>query len=295
MDGRPDRRPSFVNRWMEFSGIDLLTGDPEEIFELLEMVGRGAYGAVWKAMDRRTKEVVALKLIPCTGRDDDMDAVRREVNILKDCNHPNIVRYGGSYLAEANLWILMEFCGAKSVSDIMADMEGPLTEPQIAVVCREALQALAYLHERLKIHRDVKCSNILLTEAGAVKIADFGVSTQLMNSLSFRNSFVGTSYWMAPEVIQEKHYNGRADVWSLGMSCIEMAEVTPPPASGHPFQWIMEIQKNGPPTFAHPELWSAQFQGFIAQCLIPDPDRRPPAAQSTPHPKDSPSPILRRC
>eukprot|EP00668_Euglena_longa_P035708 GGOE01045880.1.p1 GENE.GGOE01045880.1~~GGOE01045880.1.p1 ORF type:complete len:326 (-),score=87.22 GGOE01045880.1:1116-2093(-) len=250
-----------------FRGIDVSDGDPEELFELVEIVGRGAYGAVWKALDRHTASTLALKLIPYGGRDEGLDAVRLEISILRECHHPNIVAFRGTYLSDGNLWIMMEYCAGKSVSDIMTDLQRPLQESAVAIICREALQALAYLHQQLKIHRDVKCSNILLTEQGDVKLADFGVSAQLMHAFSSRTSFVGTSCWMAPEVIQEQHYNGRADVWSLGMSCIEMAELNPPVVNLHPFQWVRELQAKGSPTFSEPEKWSAPFRDFTAACL----------------------------
>eukprot|EP00667_Euglena_gracilis_P007169 EG_transcript_7227 len=261
----------------ELCGIDVSDGDPEELFELVEIVGRGAYGAVWKAHDRRTAGTVALKLIPCGGRDEGLEAVRREICILRECHHPNIVEFRGTYFSDGNLWILMEYCGGKSVSDIMTDLQRPLPEAAIAVICREALQALAYLHERLKIHRDVKCSNVLLTEQGHVKLADFGVSAQLMHAFSSRNSFVGTSYWMAPEVMREQFYNGRADIWSLGICCIEMAEMNPPVVNQHPFLWVREMQAKGAPTFSAPEKWSVSFRDFTAACLTVDPGQRPPA------------------
>eukprot|EP00667_Euglena_gracilis_P019962 EG_transcript_21479 len=268
----------------EYSGIDLSAGDPEERYELLEMVGRGAYGAVWKARDTKMESYVAVKLIPFSVADQGLDEVRREIAILKDCQHPNIVQYHGSYLAETNLWILMEFCGGGSVCDIMSTLEQPLTEPQIAIICRESLKALAYLHQKLRIHRDVKGGNILLTEAGEVKLADFGVSAQLVSTLSRRNTFVGTAYWMAPEVIQERSYDGRADIWSLGITCIEMAELNPPLINQHPFQVLFRIPKDSPPTLCQPELWSSDFQDFLSACLIKDIEKRPQATMMMKHP-----------
>eukprot|EP01006_Ploeotia_vitrea_P040898 TRINITY_DN66469_c9_g4_i1.p1 TRINITY_DN66469_c9_g4~~TRINITY_DN66469_c9_g4_i1.p1 ORF type:complete len:560 (+),score=52.98 TRINITY_DN66469_c9_g4_i1:46-1725(+) len=268
-----------------FSGIDLCNDDPVELFDLMGMLGRGSYGAVWKARNKQTNEIVAVKLIPVNATlDTGLDTVRKEISILKECDNPNIVQYKGTYMSEDTLWINMEYCGGGSVSDIIETLEQPLDEASIAVICSKALMALAYLHDMLKIHRDVKGSNILLTDKGEVKLADFGVSAQLVNTLSKRNTFIGTPYWMAPEVIQEKYYDGKADVWSLAITAIEMAEKVPPLSNTHPLQVIFMVTKNGAPTFQQPTKWSPEFRDFIAKCLNKDHIARPTARAMLEHP-----------
>ena len=203
-------------------------GRPEDLFELLEQLGKGSYGAVYKARHRPSGTVVAVKVIPLTGEDEEgLEDIRREIAVLQECVHPNVVRYFGSFMGDEYLWIVMEHCGGGSVRDVLTASGAPLSESQIAFLCGESLKGLVYLHSINKVHRDIKCSNILLTESGGVKLADFGVAAQLTRTMSKRNTFVGTPHWMAPEVIQESRYDGKVDVWALGISAVEMAEVQP--------------------------------------------------------------------
>ncbi|ONM09458.1 Protein kinase superfamily protein [Zea mays] len=199
--------------------------DPSTKYELLHELGKGSYGAVYKARDLRTQELVAVKIISLTEGEEGYEDIRGEIEMLQQCSHPNVVRYFGSYQGEEYLWIIMEYCGGGSVADLIGITEEPLDESQIAYICREALKGLAYLHSIFKVHRDIKGGNILLTEQGEVKLGDFGVAAQLTRTMSKRNTFIGTPHWMAPEVIQESRYDGKVDVWALGVSAIEMAEV----------------------------------------------------------------------
>uniref|UniRef100_A0A7S4GKB9 Protein kinase domain-containing protein n=1 Tax=Eutreptiella gymnastica TaxID=73025 RepID=A0A7S4GKB9_9EUGL len=257
-----------------YHGINLCCGDPQETFACLEMLGRGADGAIWKAQDKRSGEVVAFKVICGKRVDEAIDAVQKEIDIWQGCQHANIVKYHGTYLSDPELWISMEFCRGRSVADVLADLAQPLAEPQIAVISLGILQALSYLHASMTIHRDVKCSNILLTDKGQVKLADFGVAVQLPNAHSLQTSFVGTGCWMAPEVVLEKPYDMSVDIWSLGISCIEMAEVDPPVITQSPHQMVYSIPENGPPGLADPRQWSHRFQQFVKACLAADPDHR---------------------
>lgn len=175
----------------------------------------------------------------------------------------------------------MEYCGAGSVRDICKLVDGPLTEAQIAVICREALQGLAFLHSIGKIHRDIKGGNILLKDNGEVKLADFGVSAQLDGTLAKRNTFIGTPYWMAPEVIQESSYDGKADVWSIGITAIEMAELVPPHAQVHPMRVLFKILRDPPPKLSRKGTsWSEQFHEFVAKCCVKDPNLRMTSTQA---------------
>eukprot|EP01087_Luapelamoeba_hula_P019366 TRINITY_DN6403_c0_g1_i2.p2 TRINITY_DN6403_c0_g1~~TRINITY_DN6403_c0_g1_i2.p2 ORF type:complete len:154 (-),score=29.53 TRINITY_DN6403_c0_g1_i2:730-1191(-) len=148
----------------------------------------------------------------------------------------------------------MEYCGGGSAIDICNILGTGINEDQIALICREALRGLEYLHRIKKLHRDIKGGNILLTDQGDVKLADFGVSATLASTFSKRNTFVGTSYWMAPEVIRENKYDGRADVWSLGITAIELAETLPPYSQIHPMRVLFMISKAQPPTLSKPHL-----------------------------------------
>ncbi|KAL4436608.1 hypothetical protein ABPG75_003747 [Micractinium tetrahymenae] len=250
--------------------------DPLKIFELIHPLGRGSYGAVHKARILASGDIVAVKIIPVTEQDE-IAAIQKEIAILRECNHPNIVKYYGSWRTRDALWICMEYCAGGSVSDIMHTCGSGLDEDMIAYICGQALAGLAYLHGMGKVHRDIKCGNILLTESGEVKLADFGVAAQLTNTMSKRNTFIGTPHWMAPEVIQVSQYDGKVDIWALGVSAIEMAEQFPPRWRINPNRVIFMIVKDPPPRLADKDRWSLNFQDFVAQCLQKDPRTRPTA------------------
>lgn len=201
--------------------------------------------------------------------------------MMKDCRHPNIVAFFGSYWRRDKLWICMEFCGGGSMQDIY-HATGPLNELQIAFVCRETLKGLHYLHSMGKMHRDIKGANILLTEEGDVKLADFGVSAQITATINKRRSFIGTPYWMAPEVaaVERKGgYNQQCDIWAVGITAIELAELQPPMFDLHPMRALFLMSKSGfkPPTLKERTKWSPQFHHFVKTCLTKNPKKRPPA------------------
>ena len=175
----------------------------------------------------------------------------------------------------------MEFCGGGSVESILKALKTPLEEDEISVILRDCLNGLAFLHQRNKMHRDIKCGNLLVTESGTIKLADFGVSTQLSKTFSKRNTFIGTPYWMAPEVITAEqigtYYDAKADIWSLGITAIEMAELAPPMFDMHPMRALFSIPKSESPTLKASEKWSKSFQDFIQKCLYKSPNQRPSA------------------
>lgn len=262
-----------------FDRIEIGHENPEEVFEIIEGIGSGNFGMVLKARHRTTEEVVAIKQVPLTNTDkEDIDSIVKEVEILQQCRHPNIVRFHGTYQSLGFLWIVMEYCEGGSVDLIYELLRRPLSEPLIAYVCRQVLQGLRYLHERHCIHRDVKGSNILLTRDGQVKLADFGVSTELKHTLSRRNSFIGTALWMAPEALTEKDYDNRVDIWSLGITTIELAEGQPPYLGMHMARAVFFIPLNDPPTLQSKERWSPQLNLFIKRLLAKDKELRPSAA-----------------
>ncbi|OMO72027.1 hypothetical protein COLO4_27862 [Corchorus olitorius] len=257
--------------------------DPSTKYELLNELGKGSYGAVYKARDIRTSELVAIKVISLTEGEEGYEEIRGEIEMLQQCSHPNVVRYLGSYQGEEYLWIVMEYCGGGSVADLMNVTEEALEEYQIAYICREALKGLDYLHSIFKVHRDIKGGNILLTEQGEVKLGDFGVAAQLTRTMSKRNTFIGTPHWMAPEVIQESRYDGKVDVWALGVSAIEMAEGLPPRSNVHPMRVLFMISIEPAPMLEDKEKWSLVFHDFVAKSLTKDPRLRPTASEMLKH------------
>mmetsp|Transcript_1967 Transcript_1967/g.7052 ORF Transcript_1967/g.7052 Transcript_1967/m.7052 type:complete len:718 (+) Transcript_1967:157-2310(+) len=260
--------------------------DPKELFELLETLGRGSYGTVYKAIYLQIGEAVAVKAVCLIEGEDTggVDEIRRETAMLQECSHPNVVRYLGFHASSDFVWIVMEYCGGGSVAGLMEASKVPLTEQQIAYILLHALRGLRYLHDMYKVHRDIKCGNILLTERGEVKIADFGVAAQLTRTISKRNTFIGTPHWMAPEVIEQNSYDAKVDVWALGISAVEMAERSPPRSDIHPMRVIFMIAREPSPSFKDQSKWSASFKDFISQCLMKDPSQRPTTSQLLSHP-----------
>ncbi|KAG9353421.1 hypothetical protein JZ751_018017 [Albula glossodonta] len=272
---------SHSRRPMKKLSEDSLTKKPEEVFDLLEKLGEGSYGSVFKANYKETGEIVAIKQVPVES---DLQEIIKEISIMQQCNSPHVVRYYGSYFKDSDLWIVMEYCGAGSILDIIRLRNKTLSEDEIATVVQSTLKGLEYLHFMRKIHRDIKAGNILLNAEGQAKLADFGVAGQLTDTMAKRNTVIGTPFWMAPEVIQEIGYNCVADIWSLGITAIEMAEGKPPYADIHPMRAIFMIPTNPPPTFREPEKWSEPFQDFVSQCLVKNPEHRATATQLLQHP-----------
>ncbi|EDV20456.1 uncharacterized protein TRIADDRAFT_32096 [Trichoplax adhaerens] len=257
-----------------------LTRPPEEVFDLLEKLGEGSYGTVYKAVHKETGQLLAVKKVPV---DSDLQDIIREISIMQQCDCSFVVKYFGSYFENSYLWIVMEFCGGGSVLDIMRLRQKTLEESKIATIVRCTLKGLEYLHILRKIHRDVKAGNILLDLEGNAKLADFGVAGQLTDTMAKRNTVIGTPFWMAPEVIQAIGYDCAADIWSLGITAIEMAEGRPPYADIHPMRAIFMIPTKPPPTFQEPDKWSTDFIDFVSKCLVKVPEQRPSASALLQH------------
>jgi serine/threonine protein kinase len=213
-----------------------------------------------------------------------LESTVKEINVMNEIQNPYIVQFYGSFLKEPDLWIVMEYCGAGSMSDILKMCKTTLTEDQIAYVMKDSLKGLAYLHGKKKIHRDIKAGNILVTAKGEAKLADFGVSGQLMNTMEKKNTVIGSPFWMAPEVIQEIGHNSKADIWSLGITCIELAEGKPPYHNIHPMRVIFMIPSKNSPTLKDQDKYSPDFHDFIAKCLQKNPDARPTSEELLKHP-----------
>ncbi|KXS17677.1 Pkinase-domain-containing protein [Gonapodya prolifera JEL478] len=264
-----------------------LQSDPKDVFDVISKLGEGSYGSVYKALHRRTGSLVALKIVPLD--EGDLASISKEIDMVRDTRSPYLVRFHGSLVSGGNLYIVMECCVAGSVLDSMVLRKRTLSEPQIACVVRYVLQGLEYLHGLRKIHRDIKAGNILLDARGEAKLADFGVAAQLTDAVVKRNTVIGTPYWMAPEVIQEVGYGTSADIWSLGITVIEMAEGRPPHHNVHPMRAIFMIPTKPPPKFENESHYSSNMRDFLALCLVKDPSKRPSATQLLQHPfvKDS--------
>jgi len=273
---------------------DLTGVDHEDLFEVLEKIGEGSFGSVWKARERRSdgdvskaRLIAAKRIVMESDKEDggesevdaDIEEVRQEVAFIKDCHTSYIVDYYGSFLESRCLWILMEYCDCGSVRDIMVVCDSVLDELQVATVLWYAAHALDFLHSQKKIHRDIKAGNILVNARGECKLADFGVSSY---SNVKRFTMVGTPYWMAPEIVMEKGYDEKVDIWAIGITALEMIEGHPPLYDMNPMRAIFAIPTRPPPTFTDPV--SPTLEDFVAQCLQKDPTKRISAAEMLKHP-----------
>ncbi|CAH1173549.1 unnamed protein product [Phaedon cochleariae] len=262
--------------------------DPEEFWDMIGELGDGAYGKVYKAQHRHTGQLAAAKMCRLDGEDDLADFMI-EIDILSEIKHQNIVELHEAFQKEQQLWLLIEYCDGGALDSIMTELEKPLNEHQIAYVCQNMCKGLQFLHKSHIIHRDLKAGNVLLTMAGGVKLADFGVSAKNKNTLQKHDTFIGTPYWMAPEVVlcetfRDNPYDYKVDIWSMGITLIEFAQMEPPNHEMSPMRVLLKIQKSEPPKLEQPSKWSKEFNDFLLKALIKDPQKRPNCEELLKHP-----------
>lgn len=248
--------------------------DPAQEFQLLQPLGVGSYGWVYKAYHQATGSIVAVKRVPLNEYDSIANCVK-ELEILEACKSAHIVAFNSAHIKDNELWISMEYCAGGSVKDIVRLRGKPFDEAVIAALMFSALKGLVYLHKHKMIHRDVKADNILLDDDGRAKIADFGVSAKLLSTYASKNTFIGTPFWMSPEILHKHAYTAKTDIWSLGITAIELAEGEPPYANSYPWLAMEKIKKHPPRGLSEPGRWSQEFNDFLRLCLTLDPDERP--------------------
>uniref|UniRef100_A0A2M3ZZ43 Putative serine/threonine-protein kinase 10 n=1 Tax=Anopheles triannulatus TaxID=58253 RepID=A0A2M3ZZ43_9DIPT len=261
-----------------FNNIRMDT-DPNDFWDMIGELGDGAFGKVYKAQNKETRQLAAAKM--CTLEDEEnLSDHMVEIDILSEIKHPNIVGLYEAYSIDDKLWMLIEYCDGGALDSIMVELEKPLTEPQIAYVCKHMCAGLSHLHKNKVIHRDLKAGNVLLTMDGGVKLADFGVSAKNKHTMQKHDTFIGTPYWMAPELVlcetfRDNPYDFKVDIWSLGITLIEFAQMEPPNSEMSPMRVLLKIQKSEPPKLDQPSKWSKHFNDFLARALVKDPQQRP--------------------
>jgi len=254
----------------------------ENDYEILEEIGKGTYGKVYRAA-RKDGQIFAIKIIDL-DQDDDMDDVMQEISTLQACKCPKLTKYYGSFMNGSSLWVVMELLEGGSLQDLMHLTNSTFNENTIAWIMKEMLIGLNYLHTERKIHRDIKAANVLVSIDGSLRLADFGVSVQLTNSVDKRCTFIGSPYWMAPEVITSSNYDETADIWSLGITAIELATGYPPLSKIHPMKAVMMIPKNPAPNLPQDFETSKKFQSFLEKCLMKNHEQRSNTAELLKHP-----------
>jgi len=263
-----------IDKNLEWSGPEAANQ-----FAFEEKLGEGSFGAVYRATHKSAKMEFAIKTIPIQ-ENDELGDIEQEITILKKCSSPNIVSYYGCFRNGKDFWIIMDYCVHGSLRDILDHMDNPLEEPTIASIMMGSLAGLAYLHGKNIIHRDIKAANILIDGNGTAKLADFGVSKQMANT--WANTLVGTPLWMAPEVAKMQQYSLSADIWSIGITALELAQFYPPYADVTPMKALILITRNPPPKLN--DGFSAEFNDFVNSCLHKRPGERPDAPTLLKHP-----------
>ncbi|XP_066427128.1 serine/threonine-protein kinase PAK 3-like [Molothrus aeneus] len=264
----------------EGSGNTVSEAEPAEKYLEVEQIGQGAFGTVYKGLDRATGGEVAIKKMSLRGQN--RERAVNEILLLKDKKNPNIVNSLDSFLVDGDLWLVMEYMDGGTLRDVVRQTR--MDEGEMAAVSRECLQGLDFLHSNRVIHRDLKSSNILLGMDGSVRLADFGLCAQLSPEQDQRSSMVGTAHWMAPEVVTRSPYGPKVDIWSFGIVTIEMVEGEPPYFRETAAMARALIRQNGTPQLQEPRRLSALLRDFLECSLEPDEERRWAAQELLQHP-----------
>ncbi|CAO3627148.1 unnamed protein product [Cunninghamella blakesleeana] len=242
-------------------------GDPSILYKRIKRIGQGASGSVYLATHSTTNTKVAVKQMDLK-KQLRLDLIVNEILVMQESRHHNIVNFLDSFLVRGDLWVIMEYMEGGALTDVIEN--NSMNEQQIATVCLETAKGLHHLHSHKIIHRDIKSDNVLLNFQGHVKISDFGYCAKLTDQKNKRATMVGTPYWMAPEVVKQKEYGSKVDIWSLGIMAIEMIESEPPYLDEEPLKALYLIATNGTPTLKQPENLSKELKGFLAVCLCVD-------------------------
>jgi sporulation-specific protein 1 len=251
--------------------------DPIRLYDIKECVGRGNFGDVFKAISRTSNQIVAIKVINLEESDDEIDVLVQEIKFLSQLKSKYITNYYQTYVRDVSMWIVMEYCGGGSCADLLK-CHKYLSEDVVWLIIRDTLKGLEYLHKERKVHRDIKAANILLTANGEVKLADFGVSGQFTETKVKKKTFVGTPYWMAPEIIlRGRGYNEKVDIWSLGITTIELVTGSAPYSDCDPMKVLFQIPHNPPPLLIGSN-YSEEIKEFVKFCLVKNSMTRPSAS-----------------
>jgi p21-activated kinase 1 len=279
MDGGPSKKKKAVPSGAPTApkALKIVTAPWKPNYEDLKQLGAGASGTVYRAVDKRTKRKVALKV--CSAKE--YKDLLNELEVQSLMKHPNIVECIEAYLDGDDICIAMELVDGGCLTDALNDV---FPEAHIAYVCKEMLKALNFMHVDDKMHRDIKSDNVLVGKDGVVKVADFGFAVNLTSKKQKRTSVVGTPYWMAPELIRAQPYGVGVDVWSLGITAIEMAQLEPPYLSEPPLRALLLITTNGSPALNKPGDWSENFNNFIKKCCTVDGNQRATCGDLLEHP-----------
>eukprot|EP01129_Flabellula_baltica_P004268 TRINITY_DN1471_c0_g1_i2.p1 TRINITY_DN1471_c0_g1~~TRINITY_DN1471_c0_g1_i2.p1 ORF type:complete len:334 (+),score=63.36 TRINITY_DN1471_c0_g1_i2:332-1333(+) len=264
--------------------IDHFEQDPADYYLInLDTIGEGSVGSVYMGNDKEKLEEVALKKIKLNQ--ENFHTLAREIYIMKTAIHENLIQYFESYFHEDSVWIVMEYMNRGSLGEILDFHDFyPLSETHIRYIISEILKGIKYLHSLQRIHRDLKSDNILFSNTGQVKIADFGFTAQLTKDRGERDTVLGTPYWMSPEIIKGKKYGTMADIWGMGIILYEMTEGHPPYHNKSRIDALDLIQKKGCPNLRHPEDWSDGLRYFLKHCLKKKPEKRLNATELSKHP-----------
>jgi sporulation-specific protein 1 len=257
--------------------MDSASTEPSELYSIQECIGRGNFGDVYRAVERATSQTVAIKVVNLEQTDDEINVLVQEISFLSQMRSKYITQYYHTFVSDVSMWIVMEYCGGGSCADLLK-CHKQLSEEVTSFIIRETLKGLEYLHQEKKVHRDIKAANILLTENGDVKLADFGVSGQITLTHVRKDTFVGTPFWMAPEIITRKAgYDEKVDIWSLGITTIELITGAPPYAELEPMKVLFQIPKNPSPVLSGSNH-SEYLKEFVKFCLLKNPRNRPCAS-----------------